>query len=80
MSVSEGALQIFQAFKSKLTDYLPDMTEAAVAVLEKQEGSLFVYDVTMIQGKILSSETVSTLQNLRKDIGLLILKKMNEYR
>lgn len=34
----------------------------------------------MIQGKILSNDVVKNLVNIRKDIGYLILKKMNEYR
>lgn len=80
MSVYEGALQIFQAYKSKLNEYYPDMIEGGIAVVEQKRGSTYKYAITMIQGKILSKEIVNNLVNLRKDIGYLILEKMNQYR
>lgn len=56
------------------------MLEGGVAVATEKRGSMYYYAVTMIQGKILSQQTINSLENLRKDIGQLILEKMNQYR
>lgn len=56
------------------------MLEGGIGIVEKRNGSLYSYAITMIQGKILEEEVVNSLVNLRKDIGYLILDKMNEYR
>ena len=56
------------------------MIEGGIAVVEQNLGYAYMYEITMIQGKILSKEIQNKLVPVRKDIGLLLLKKLNEYR
>ena len=80
LDVEFGAQSIFAELKKNISDFMPALNLGAVAVYVGKSDSFYQYNVSFIQAKKLSQTTIKTLENMRKDIGIEILRQFNEYR